>query len=113
MLSKTRLAKIERSWRTIVFGRTALRLLLAWLGASAFAMFATAMPQLQSVSTSALRVLFPAGFVFFVWGTAISYILTAALSFVRRDLAGGLWMLLWALLLTYLGATGVRYLLVG
>jgi len=60
-----------------------------------------------------IRYVIPAGFVIIVWIVASSYALTAALSFARRDVAAGVWMLAWAILLATVGATAVRFLVYG
>jgi hypothetical protein len=113
MLSKTRVAKAERSWRAIVFGPASRRVLLSWLGLSVAAMLTSMVPGLRSVSATTMRYVVPAGFVFIVWIVASSYALTAALYFTRRNILVGVWMSVWAVLLAFLGATGVRFLVNG
>ena len=77
------------------------------------AILASMIPGLRSVSAATIRYVIPAGFVIIVWIVASSYALTAALSFARRDVAAGVWMLAWAILLATVGATAVRFLVYG
>jgi hypothetical protein len=110
MLSKTQVIEAERSWRAIVFSATARRVLLSWLGLSFGAILASLIPGLQKVSAATIRYAVPAGFVVIVWIVASSYALTAALSFIRRDIGVGIWMSVWAMILAFFGATVVRFL---
>jgi hypothetical protein len=53
------------------------------------------------------------GFVVIVWILASSYALTAALSFMRREIGVGVLMSVWVVLLACLGAAGVHFLAYG
>ena len=113
MLTKTQVAEAERSWRGIVFGATARRFLLSWLGLGFAAIVASVIPGLRSAAAAAMRYVVPAGFVIIVWVTASSYALTAALSFMRREIGLGVWMSVWAIILAFLGATVVHFVVYG
>lgn len=113
MLTKTRIAEADRSWRGIVFSPAGRRVLLSWLALSSAAILASALPGLRSIAVTAIRYVVPVGFVAIVWIVASSYALTATLSFMRREIGAGVWMSLWAVLLAFLGATGVHFLVYG
>jgi hypothetical protein len=113
MLTKTRIATADRSWRGIVFSAAGRRVLLTWLALSFAAIVANLVPGLGSISAAAIHYVVPVGFIAMVWIVASSYALTAAVSFMRREIGAGVWMSAWALLLACLGAAAVRFLLYG
>jgi hypothetical protein len=113
MLTKTRIAEADRSWRGIVFSAAGRRFLLSWLALSFAAILANVIPGLRSISAAVIRYVVPVGFVVIVWILASSYALTAALSFMRREIGAGVWMSVWVVLLACLGAAGVHFLVYG